>query len=278
MSHQSDAKAVLDEVQARLGIGLLMESATVDGGLYDVLRPTDLERGHGFFVAIARTPRQVTASVHFDPHAGRLFRLMSEADDGSKAAMTSLADSAHTAGLTAYCIIERSDEVGPSRAGGPWKSLEVEVSARLPQKLDAITVRRVTADTVSYAFAMPLCLLQVEEILPASRMSSYPEGAVTRIEVNRYERSPANRAACLAFHGTKCLGCGFDFGLTYGSIASGYIEVHHVVPVSAMGGSYMINPVTDLVPLCSNCHSVVHRVEPPLSINELRSVLASSHI
>lgn len=269
---------MLREVQARLGIGLLLETATVDGGLYDVLRPIDLERGHGFFVAIARTPRQVTASVHFDPHAGRLFRLMSEADDASKAAMTSMADSAHTAGLTAYCIIEPSDEVAQARIGGQWKSLEVEVSARLPQKLETAAIRCITVDTVSYAFAMPLCLLQIEEISPTSNMTGYPEGAVTRIEVNRYERSPANRAACLAFHGTKCLGCGFDFGLRYGSIASGFIEVHHAVPISAMGGSYIINPVTDLVPLCSNCHSVVHRVEPPLSVSELRSILASAHI
>jgi len=48
------------------------------------------------------------------------------------------------------------------------------------------------------------------------------------------------------------------------------IHVHHIVPVSQMQSSYQLNPIKDLVPLCPNCHNIVHRINPPLELNDLR--------
>jgi len=59
----------------------------------------------------------------------------------------------------------------------------------------------------------------------------------------------------------------------YGELGEGFVEVHHIVPVSQMGGSYRIDPVRDLVPLCSNCHSMVHRTDPPMRPEALREHL-----
>jgi predicted HNH restriction endonuclease len=39
-----------------------------------------------------------------------------------------------------------------------------------------------------------------------------------------------------------------------------------------MGAGYTVNPVTDLVPICSNCHSVVHLTNPPRNVDELKAV------
>lgn len=100
-----------------------------------------------------------------------------------------------------------------------------------------------------------------------------PEGAVQRIEVNRYERDRRNRAAALAIHGYSCAACEFNFGAVYGEVANGFIEVHHVVPVSRMTAGYMVNPVTDLVPLCPNCHSVAHKRNPPFTVEEIKALL-----
>jgi 5-methylcytosine-specific restriction protein A len=100
-----------------------------------------------------------------------------------------------------------------------------------------------------------------------------PEGAKTRVEVNKYERSSVNRAVCIAKFGAVCQVCGLDFGERYGDIAEGYIEVHHIVPVSQMAPGYIVNPLTDLIPLCANCHAVVHRLDPPLPIDSLRALL-----
>lgn len=100
-----------------------------------------------------------------------------------------------------------------------------------------------------------------------------PEGAKTRIEVNRYERDRRNRAAALAIHGFVCKVCDLDMGARYGPTAAGLIEVHHVTPVSEVGEGYIIDPKLDLLPLCPNCHSVIHRRSPPFTVDELREML-----
>lgn len=88
----------------------------------------------------------------------------------------------------------------------------------------------------------------------------------------RYERSPRNRARALAIHGTKCVVCGFDFNEFYGpDLARDYIEVHHTRSIAEVDGD-VVSPETDLVPLCSNCHSMAHRVRGRiLSVSELKA-------
>lgn len=92
----------------------------------------------------------------------------------------------------------------------------------------------------------------------------------------QYERSEKNRAKAIEYHGTKCLGCGFDFDNVYGgSYARSYIEVHHIESVSR--GERIVDPRTDLIPLCSNCHSMVHRNRGKiLSLLELRKLIERS--
>ena len=85
-----------------------------------------------------------------------------------------------------------------------------------------------------------------------------------------YDRSPNARDACIEYHGHKCAVCGFDFKDKYGNIGEGYIEVHHLQEISSVGEDYEINPVADLRPVCSNCHSMLHRNKPAYSIDELK--------
>ncbi|MEO8998152.1 MAG: HNH endonuclease [Rhodanobacter sp.] len=100
------------------------------------------------------------------------------------------------------------------------------------------------------------------------------EGSVKRVAVNAYERNPVARARCIATFGTTCVVCEFDFGVVYGPSAQGYIHVHHLVPVSTIGKAYEVNPVTDLRPICPNCHAVIHMSNPPKTIDEVRALLA----
>ena len=139
---------------------------------------------------------------------------------------------------------------------------------------------QVSAENIAAAcMALVLVLLPLEEdesISSPMYETGLPEGACSTVTVNRYERSPANRAACIAAHGSVCKVCGFDFGAVYGPLAHGYIEVHHRVPVSKMGGSYKLDPVNDLLPLCANCHAVVHRIDPPMEISVLLQLLSKT--
>ncbi|HSA32497.1 MAG TPA: HNH endonuclease [bacterium] len=96
------------------------------------------------------------------------------------------------------------------------------------------------------------------------------EGGRTKVEVNRYERDRAARQACIEFHGSKCLACGIDMEQIYGSIGRGFIHVHHTTPLSSVGELRNIDPRTDLIPLCPNCHAMIHRSDPPFGLEELR--------
>lgn len=93
------------------------------------------------------------------------------------------------------------------------------------------------------------------------------EGAeVQHLHLTTHERNPEARQECIdyykALHGGRlvCECCGFDFAKAYGEIGEGFIEVHHLYPVSQRGGDYVVTPEKDLVPLCSNCHSMIHRI------------------
>jgi 5-methylcytosine-specific restriction protein A len=101
----------------------------------------------------------------------------------------------------------------------------------------------------------------------------FPEGATSQVLVNKYERDPRNRAAAIALHGYLCLACGFDFHENYGDLGSDFIIVHHVVPVSQLSSNYVIDPLKDLITLCANCHTMIHRQDPPLKLDQLINVL-----
>lgn len=92
----------------------------------------------------------------------------------------------------------------------------------------------------------------------------------------RYERSPEARDACIRHHGAVCAACGFEFGKAYGAIAQSLIHVHHIVPLSEIGREHKLDPMTDLIPLCANCHAVVHRRKKAMGLDELREYLASA--
>ena len=127
------------------------------------------------------------------------------------------------------------------------------------------------------AAVLALLPVEIDDVgLEASpEIFGLPEGAKIRVEANRYERDRRNRAAALAIHGYSCKACKLDMSERYGAAAAGLIEVHHVTPVSQLGEGYIIDPRTDLVPLCPNCHSVAHRQTPPYSVDNLREMLAS---
>lgn len=90
----------------------------------------------------------------------------------------------------------------------------------------------------------------------------------------RYERDPQLRVKAIKIHGAVCKACGFDFEKVYGEIGKGFIHVHHVKPISEYEGGKEVNPKTDLLPLCANCHAVVHRKPgETLTIDGLKSVI-----
>ena len=73
-----------------------------------------------------------------------------------------------------------------------------------------------------------------------------------------------------------CEGCGFDFAAAYGELGAGFIECHHTVPVSSLRPGGGATRLRDLALLCANCHRMVHRSRPMMTVAELKAVVEAS--
>lgn len=99
------------------------------------------------------------------------------------------------------------------------------------------------------------------------------EGALVKVMANKYERNQKARRECVAKKGYQCLVCGCDFEATYGEIGKNFIHVHHLTPISSIGKEYELNVEKDLAPVCPNCHYMLHRKDPPYTIEELKEII-----
>jgi 5-methylcytosine-specific restriction endonuclease McrA len=69
-----------------------------------------------------------------------------------------------------------------------------------------------------------------------------------------------------------CEVCGFSFGRAYGTCATDYCEVHHLVPLSQADDETKTR-IEDLAIVCANCHRVIHLRNPPYEMNDVRRML-----
>lgn len=99
------------------------------------------------------------------------------------------------------------------------------------------------------------------------------EGTPIDIIQTKYERNPAARKRCLEYHGYSCMVCKINFEKTYGEIGKGFIHVHHIHQLADKGYEHKVNPVEDLVPVCPNCHAMIHAKRPAYTIDEMRNLI-----
>ena len=114
---------------------------------------------------------------------------------------------------------------------------------------------------------------------PIPAAETYTEGRPLTKESLAWERDPRARRKCIAIHGTACAVCGFDFGKIYGPEFADKIEVHHIHPLSEIREEHETDPVRDLVPVCPNCHRMLHSNPDGgvFSVEELKEMLNTKH-
>ncbi len=113
-------------------------------------------------------------------------------------------------------------------------------------------------------------------IEPSINNTRYQEGSIKEFQSKKYERNLYARKECIKKYGYKCHICEFDFKEVYGEIGENYIEVHHRYPISLKNGqTYNLDPHTDLIPVCANCHRMLHRKKATLDVEELRKTIKS---
>ncbi|WP_369347130.1 HNH endonuclease [Amylolactobacillus amylophilus] len=60
----------------------------------------------------------------------------------------------------------------------------------------------------------------------------------------------------------------------YGTLGHEFIEIHHKNPLYLNNTEINIDPRNDLVPLCSNCHRMIHRDKyNVLTVEYLKKIL-----
>lgn len=69
----------------------------------------------------------------------------------------------------------------------------------------------------------------------------------------------------------RCCICHFSFFERYGERGNGFIEAHHIFPISKLTEETETK-IKDLILVCSNCHRMLHR-NPWLSKNELQDLI-----
>lgn len=117
------------------------------------------------------------------------------------------------------------------------------------------------------------CFTFPEELSDETEITNLYEGAKQSITVNRYERNNQARKKCIEYYGTGCYVCGFNFEEIFGEIGQGFIHVHHLTPLSEISQEYEVDPIKDLRPVCPNCHAMIHRKNPPFTIEEIKKLL-----
>ncbi len=103
-------------------------------------------------------------------------------------------------------------------------------------------------------------------------VETYFEGKSKEVIQTRYERNPQARKTCLEHHGFTCQICDFNFEFYFGELGRGFIHVHHINPIATIGHEYKIDPQNDLIPVCPNCHVMIHAKRPAFSIEEIRNL------
>ena len=106
--------------------------------------------------------------------------------------------------------------------------------------------------------------------------TEFVEGDSLEVTLTDHERDPRARRKCIEFFGAECKICGFSFGKKYGVLGEGFIHVHHIDPLSSTVGPRITNATTDLIPVCPNCHAMLHKYSPPLSPEALREIIADA--
>lgn len=239
------------------------------------LRFADLSEEQTFLLALRRHWKSTEIKLKADAFASKTISFLATQAIERKVQIKNMLDVKRFTYSTCEIIVDGKSFLDDQIAA-PFTTFEFEASILTEDSsIENGLVSEKEADFVSFCIEMFALLLPLSDsrYTNPDEVIGFPEGSVSHVVVNKYERDPRNRRIAIDLHGTKCMACDFDFEAKYGPIGREYIVIHHTTPVSAMGEDYIVDPATDLVAICANCHAMVHRVNPPMPVSELRALL-----
>ena len=96
------------------------------------------------------------------------------------------------------------------------------------------------------------------------------EGFKTEVVKEVNYRSKELIAKAKSELGTTCAICNFNFEEKYGFHGKGFIEMHHLIPVSE---GKIILKINDLLPVCSNCHRMLHKGNITFAVEDIEEMI-----
>lgn len=274
-----DLQYFRDRLLGYCGIRLTVTSDQRNDGFAYRVRPSDFGETEGFEAEIVVGWGSIHCRFIPETFSIDVIRAMESSNDEQRMLFTTFVSQVvNDRGTVRMVINDQLVDAGtPQEWPSNWQKLELSLqTAPLENESGDGNFQDTAIVTWSVRFlGMILSLLPVEQMSDSedSGTQGATEGDSRLVIVRRYERSSLNRAACIDIHGTRCQVCEFDFGDFYGPIGDDFIHVHHLVPVSEMGSDYRVDPATDLIPVCPNCHAMLHRRNPPLPPEDLREKL-----
>ncbi|WP_025743483.1 MrcB family domain-containing protein [Aquimarina pacifica] len=93
----------------------------------------------------------------------------------------------------------------------------------------------------------------------------------------RIERNTSLSKKVKKLKGYRCEACQIKFTEIYGDIGKDFIEAHHLNPISKLGiGNFKVDLKNDFAILCSNCHSMIHKLNDPSDLNKLKQIIKNT--
>lgn len=140
---------------------------------------------------------------------------------------------------------------------------KIEIASEIFHIEDSTLLRNAISDALDFSEFLINC---------AAENIYFEEGNLKLVTTKRYERSALLRRLAIQIHGLSCLICGLNFENKYGEIGKNFIHVHHIERL-ADKGTRSVDPRSDLIPVCPNCHAMLHTKVPPMNPADLQDKL-----
>lgn len=269
-----DSLKLSEALTDQFGLEIDTSITYITNGQKIIIKPTEIEESKSFRLEFILGWRSISARYLPGNFAHSFVYSMSQASEEQKKVFSVFATSLISKGATIEMKINNQyvDYSNYTLWPSYWKNVSIEM-----KKVGVLIENNTEYDfNVAYPwttgfFGLIMSLLPLEEV-PVNYVGE-KEGALEYKSVKVYERSKINRAACIEIHGTSCKICKMNFKEVYGDLGEGFIHVHHITPLSSIGKEYVLDPGKDLIPVCPNCHSMLHRRNPVLHVEELEKMI-----